>query len=137
MTQSDKRNELKFQLEEMRRKTGKGTELISLYIPPGKQISDVIAHLRAEYEQAANIKSKSTRTNVQSALESVLARLKYYPRPPENGVVIFCGTLDLGGHRTSLDMAIIEPHEPITSYKYHCDSSFYLDPLEDMLKERR
>ncbi|RLG23157.1 peptide chain release factor 1 [Methanosarcinales archaeon] len=137
ISQAHKRYEFKRQLEEMRRMTGKGTELISLYIPPDKQISDVVAQLRAEHGQAANIKSKSTRTNVQSALESVLARLKYYPRPPENGIVIFCGTLDLGGHRTSLDTRIIEPHEPITSYKYHCDSSFYLDPLEEMLREKK
>ncbi len=137
ISQAHKRYEFKRQLEDMRRRTGRGTELISLYIPPDKQVSDVVAQLRNEHGQAANIKSKSTRTNVQSALESVLARLKYYPRPPENGVVIFCGTLDIDGHRTSLDTMIIEPPEPITSYKYHCDSSFYLDPLEDMLTEKK
>ena len=137
ISQAHKRYEFKRQLEDMRRRTGRGTELISLYIPPDKQVSDVVAQLRNEHGQAANIKSKSTRTNVQSALESVLARLKYYPRPPENGVVIFCGTLDLDGHRTTLDTMIIEPPEPITSYKYHCDSSFYLDPLEDMLTEKK
>jgi len=137
ISQAHKRYEFKRQLEEMRRKTGRGTELISLYIPYDKQISDVVAQLRNEHGQAANIKSKSTRTNVQSALESVLARLKYYPKPPENGFVIFCGTLDIDGHRTTLDTMIIEPHEPITSYKYHCDSSFYLDPLEEMLTDKK
>jgi len=137
ISQAHKRYEFKRQLEEMKRKTGRGTELISLYIPHDKQISDVVAQLRNEHGQAANIKSKSTRTNVQSALESVLARLKYYPRPPENGFVIFCGTLDIDGHRTTLDTMIIEPHEPITSYKYHCDSSFYLDPLEEMLTDKK
>ncbi len=137
ISQAHKRYEFKRQLEDMRRRTGRGTELISLYIPPDKQVSDAVAQLKAEHGQAANIKSKSTRTNVQSALESVLARLKYYPRPPENGVVIFCGTLDIDGHRTTLDTVIIEPPEPITSYKYHCDSSFYLDPLEDMLTEKK
>ena len=137
ISQAHKRYEFKRQLEDMRRRTGRGTELISLYIPPDKQVSDAVAQLRNEHGQAANIKSKSTRTNVQSALESVLARLKYYPRPPENGVVIFCGTLDIDGHRTTLDTVIIEPPEPITSYKYHCDSSFYLDPLEDMLTEKK
>ncbi|MCK4811623.1 MAG: peptide chain release factor 1, partial [Methanosarcinales archaeon] len=65
ISQAHKRYEFKRQLEEMRRKTGKGTELISLYIPYDKLISDVTAQLRAEHGQAANIKSKSTRTNVQ------------------------------------------------------------------------
>ena len=137
ISQAHKRYEFKRQLEDMRRRTGRGTELISLYIPPDKQVYDVVAQLKNEHGQAANIKSKSTRTNVQSALESVLARLKYYPKPPENGFVIFCGTLDLDGHRTTLDTVIIEPPEPITSYKYHCDSSFYLEPLEDMLTEKK
>ncbi|RZN36327.1 MAG: peptide chain release factor 1 [Methanosarcinales archaeon] len=137
ISQAHKRYEFKRQLEEMRRKTGKGTELISLYIPYDKLISDVTAQLRAEHGQAANIKSKSTRTNVQSALESVLARLSYYNKPPERGFVIFCGKLELGGHRTTLDTIIIEPPEPITSYKYHCDSSFYLEPLEYMLVEQK
>ncbi len=79
ISEAHKRYEFKRQLEDMRRRTGRGTELISLYIPPDKQVSDAVAQLKNEHGQAANIKSKSTRTNVQSALESVLARLKYYP----------------------------------------------------------
>ena len=59
--------EFKRLLEDLRSKSGRGTELISLYIPPDKQISDVTAQLRDEHGQASNIKSKLTRTNVQSA----------------------------------------------------------------------
>jgi len=60
MTESDahKRYEFKRQLEELRSKKGRGTELISLYIPQDKQIFDVVAQLRDEHGQAANIKSK-------------------------------------------------------------------------------
>ena len=46
---------------------GRGTELISVYIPGTKQISDVMAYLRDEYSQSSNIKSKSTMKNVQGA----------------------------------------------------------------------
>jgi len=51
MTESDahKRYEFKRQLEELRSKKGRGTELISLYIPQDKQISDVVAQLRDEH----------------------------------------------------------------------------------------
>lgn len=129
--------EFKRRLEELREFTGRGTELISLYIPPDKQISDVVAQLRDEHGQAANIKSKSTRTNVQSALESVMARLKYIPRPPPTGVVIFCGAIDIGSDRTDLRTTVLEPPEPIQSYRYHCDSQFYLEPLEDLLREKK
>ena len=57
-----------------RRETGR--ELITLYIPPDKQIYDVTGQLKDEYGQCANIKSKQTRTNVQSAISSILSRLK-------------------------------------------------------------
>jgi peptide chain release factor subunit 1 len=45
-------------LDDLRSKVGRGTELISLYIPHDKQISDVMAQLREEYGQASNIKSR-------------------------------------------------------------------------------
>lgn len=48
-------------LKELKDKKGKGTELISLYIPKGKRISDVSQHLREEISQSANIKSKTTK----------------------------------------------------------------------------
>ena len=46
---------LKKKLETLRNKSGRGKELISLYIPSDKQISDVTDHLREEHEQASNI----------------------------------------------------------------------------------
>lgn len=139
MTESEahQRYEFKRKLEDLKNKKGRGTELISLYIPHDKQISDVVAQLRDEHGQAANIKSKLTRTNVQSALESLMARLKYIPRAPENGVVLFTGAVDIGSNKTDLQSFNIEPFEPITSYKYHCDSSFYLEPLEAMLTDKK
>lgn len=141
MTESKSKAQHKYEfkriLEDLQKATGRGTELISLYIPPDKQISDVVAQLRDEHGQAANIKSKSTRTNVQSALESVMARLKYIDKPPENGVIIFCGAVDVGSDQTDIKTMVLEPPEKIVSYRYHCDSSFYIEPLEDMLTDKK
>ncbi len=131
-----KKYEFKRQLEELQSKSGRGTELVSLYIPPGKPIHEVVADLKQEYSQASNIKSKSTRVNVMSAIESILAKLKYYKFPPPNGMVIFVGTIDLGGGRTDTMSVVLEPPEPITLYKYHCASEFYLDPLLEMLRDK-
>ncbi|MEM1798403.1 MAG: peptide chain release factor 1, partial [Candidatus Jordarchaeales archaeon] len=50
-------------IEELEAKKGQHTELISLYIPPDRNISDVMNNLREEYSTAANIKSKRTRKN--------------------------------------------------------------------------
>jgi peptide chain release factor subunit 1 len=129
--------EFKRLLDDLRSKVGRGTELISLYIPHDKQISDVMSQLREEYGQASNIKSRVTRLNVQSALDSAMAKVRLIPRAPENGVVIFIGSIDIGSNRTDMYNVALEPPEPITTYRYHCDSSFLLSPLEEMLAEKK
>ena len=128
--------EFKKKLEGLRDKRGRSTELISLYIPPDKQISDVTNQLKDEHGQASNIKSKLTRTNVQGAIESLLSRLRYLDKVPENGIVYFTGAVDIGANKTNMESETIYPPDPLITYKYHCDSSFYLEPLEDMLKDK-
>ncbi|KXS43377.1 MAG: peptide chain release factor 1 [Methanolobus sp. T82-4] len=127
--------EFKKHLEELRSKKGRGTELISLYIPTTKQLSDVTSQLKTEHGQASNIKSKVTKDNVQGALDSLLSRLRYVEEVPENGIVFFTGAVDIGANKTNMETTIIEPPQPIVTYRYHCDSSFFLEPLEEMLRD--
>ena len=126
-------------LKELRQKRGRGTELISLYIPPGRQISDVMRYLRKEYDQAGNIKDKLTRKNVQSALESIMQRLKLYRKTPPNGLAIFCGAIPQGSDRGTekIEIYVVEPPEPVPSFRYVCDHEFFLEPLEDMAREKK
>ncbi|TFH05462.1 MAG: peptide chain release factor 1 [Methanosarcina sp.] len=126
---------LKKKLETLKNKSGKSTELISLYIPSDKKISDVITHLREEHEQASNIISKLTSNNVQGALDSLLAKLRHLNKIPENGIVYFAGVVDTGANRTGMVNEVLIPPEPVVHYIYHCDSAFYLEPLEEMLRE--
>ncbi|MEM2915675.1 MAG: peptide chain release factor 1, partial [Candidatus Bathyarchaeia archaeon] len=79
---------LKKVLETLASKEGRGTELISLYVPPGRQISDIVAMLKDEWGTASNIKSTTTRKNVQDAIVRVIQRLKLFKEVPENGLVI-------------------------------------------------
>jgi len=72
--------EFKRKLEELEKYKGRGTELITLYIPPDKNIADVSNQLRSELSQASNIKSKQTRTNVLAGIEAILNRLKHFPK---------------------------------------------------------
>jgi len=130
------RYEFKRKLEELRVAKGRATELVSLYIPPSKQISDVTAYLRNEYAQSSNIKSKSTRKNVMWAIDSLMGKLKYFRKPPENGIVLFVGNKSASGDQTEAISYVIEPPEPVTTFLYRCDSSFYLEPLEEMAKEK-
>jgi len=136
MDDARKRYEFKKTLEKLQAQQGDGTELITLYIPPDKQIYDVTNQLKDEFGQCANIKSKQTKTNVQSAISSILSRLKYYKRPPEKGLAVFCGTVKTFGDRTDLQCTIIEPPEPLNLYMYRCSSNFELAPLLQMLEEK-
>jgi peptide chain release factor subunit 1 len=129
--------EFRQQLEHIKQKEGRGTELISLYIPASKPLADVASYLREEYGSAANIKSKQTRSNVQGAIDSILARLKFYKAAPENGMAIFCGALPIGGDRYQIESMVIEPAaQPIQSFSYRCGSGFELAPLEKMLNAK-
>jgi peptide chain release factor subunit 1 len=135
MTQRQK-YDLKRKLEELKACRGRHTELISLYIPPSKQIYDVVAYLRNEYSQSQNIKSKTTMKNVLSAIESIMSRLKNFKQPPENGIVFFVGHKGISADKTEMVAYIIEPPQPITIFLYRCDSMFYIEPLEALLVEK-
>ena len=128
---------LKKTLATLANKEGRGTELISLYVPPGKQISDVINMLRDEYGTASNIKSTTTRKNVQEAIVKVQQRLKLFKEPPENGLVIFCGAIPQNGAGSErMETYVIVPPEPIRIYLYRCDARFHTEHLQELLREK-
>ncbi|MEM0287555.1 MAG: peptide chain release factor aRF-1 [Nitrososphaerota archaeon] len=123
-------------LAELGSKQGRGTELISLYIPPKKPLYDVINNLREEAGTASNIKSDTTRNHVLDALTRVTQRLKLYKTVPENGLVIFCGALPVSGPNTeTIQIFEIVPPRPINTYLYRCDDHFHLDLLRQTLRE--
>jgi len=131
------RFKLKRTLEMLADKEGRGTELISLYVPPGRRIHEVLANLREEYGTASNIKSRTTRKNVQDAIDRTSQRLKLFKEPPTNGLVIFCGAIPRNGAGTErMETFVLEPPEPINIYFYRCDARFHLEPLLAMVKER-
>ncbi len=129
--------EFKKALKEIKELKGRGTELISLYIPPDKQISDVASYLREEMSESSNIKSKNTKKHVQSALKSILAKLKYFKEPPKNGVIFFVGHISAKGDQTEMISESLEPPRPVETFVYRCDSEFYVEPLRDMLGEKK
>ena len=122
-------------LEEIAAAKGRATELISLYVSPGKQISDVMAYLRNEYAQSSNIKSRTTRKNVMWAIESLMGRVRGFKEPPTNGVAFFVGSKAVGADKSEPVTFIVEPPEPLNTYLYRCDSTFFLDPLLSMVHE--
>ncbi len=113
---------------------GSGTELISFYVPPDAQISDMIGTLRDEHGQSSNIKSKTTRLNVQTAIEKIMQYLKLYRNPPKNGVAVFCGNISNVQAKPNIELFSIEPPQPLRSKIYRCDSQFLLEPLLEQME---
>ncbi|RLF12077.1 MAG: peptide chain release factor 1 [Thermoprotei archaeon] len=124
-------------IKELKSKQGRGTELISLYIPAGRPISDVVSTLRQEYSTAQNIKDRTTRHHVLDALVSAMQRLKLFRETPPNGLVIFSGYIPHGPPGSEkMEVYVLEPPEPINVYLYRCDSRFYVEFLEEMITEK-
>ena len=122
-------------LEMLEEKEGRGTELITVYIPPGKRVSEVMNDLRSEWGTASNIKSKTTRKNVQDALTKVMERLKLFKEIPDTGLAIFAGTI--AGDQPGVGRMgtyVVIPPEPITTYYYRCEHRFVLEPLWELLR---
>ena len=135
MDDARKRYEFKKALESFELQQGDGTELITIYIPPDKQIFDVTNQLKDEFGQCANIKSKQTHECPERHLLYPLPA-QILQAPAQHGLAIFCGTVKLYGDRTDLQCTIVEPPEPLNLYMYRCSSNFELDPLKQMLEEK-
>lgn len=125
-------------ISELSSKEGRGTELVSLYVPPKKPVHEVIANLREEWGTAGNIKSDTTRNHVQDALTKTMQRLKLYRTAPDTGLVIFAGALPTNGLGSEVvNVYEIVPPKPVSAYLYQCDDHFHVEWLKDMLKEEK
>ncbi|ABK77913.1 peptide chain release factor 1 [Cenarchaeum symbiosum A] len=126
-------------LDELSGISGRGTELISVYIPKGKQLHEIISVLKEEQGTADNIKSDLTRTHVVDSLAKVVQRLRLYKKTPERGLVIFCGALPPeGGGPTGSETVRafeIDPPKELRTFLYRCDDHFHVDILKGMLKD--
>ncbi len=126
--------ELKKFVKELREYRGRHTELVSVYIPQGYDIIKIIQHLEQEKGTASNIKSASTRKNVQDALERMIQHLRLFKRTPENGLAAFSGNVSGMQGRSDVEVWSIEPPVPMKQRLYRCDKTFVLEPLEQMME---
>jgi peptide chain release factor subunit 1 len=107
------------------------TVLLSLYIPPGRPVSDVVNMLRQEASIAQNIKLKRTRDAVESAITSAIDRLVAINKVPETGLVMFCGQ---NFDTNEFKCYMFSPPEKVTVYFYRTDKQFHTEFLEDMVE---
>lgn len=129
--------ELKRVLNELEDIRGRNTELVSLYIPAGYDMSKISEFVTSEQSEAENIKSKHTRTNVQDALGKIGRKVKEEQQTPENGVAFFAGNVSDTEGRPDIKIWEIVPPQTIESRHYRCDKEFVLEPLQNMVVDDR
>ncbi len=120
-------------LREVKKWSAPATVLLSLYIPPGRPLSDVMQLLRQEYSITDNIKLKKTRQAVKRALSAAMDRLQMISKVPPNGLVLFCGENMETGDFICL---MFSPPEKVPVFYYRTDKRFITDFLEEMVEDR-
>ncbi len=126
------RTELKKLLKELEQWNAPATTLLSLYIPPGRPIGDVMELLRKELSVADNVKLKKTREAVKAALTAAMERLKMFDKVPPNGLVIFCG---VNPKTEKLECFTFSPPDKVPVFFYRTDKHFHTEFLKDMVEE--
>jgi peptide chain release factor subunit 1 len=119
-------------IKELKKWSAHATILLSLYVPPGRPIGDVLALLRQEMSVAENIKLKKTRNSVEWALSAAYDRLSRIPKIPENGLALFAGMNPDTGEST---VVMLVPPEKIQVFFYRTDKYFHTEFLEEMVTE--
>jgi peptide chain release factor subunit 1 len=128
------KDELFEKIQELESHKGRHTEFISVYIPADYDVNAVQRQLEAEKSTAKNIKSTTTRNNVNDALDKIIRHLKTLKKTPENGLALFAGNISKVEGQVDLQLWIIEPLLPLKIRMYRCDKDFVLEPLKAMLE---
>ncbi|MCX8178378.1 MAG: peptide chain release factor aRF-1 [Candidatus Aenigmarchaeota archaeon] len=123
-------------LDELEKIKGRHTELISVYIPKGFNLQEVLNMLKQEYAVTQNVKSRVTRKNVLDALEKITNHLRQFNQTPPNGLAVFAGNISQVEGQSDIQIWSIEPPEELTVKMYWCDQTFALEPLKDMVREK-
>ncbi len=126
------RRTLKNIIKELKKWHAHATTLLSLYIPQGRPISEVVSMLRQELAITENIKLKRTRDAVQWALTAAIERLSKLREAPRNGLVVFSGVNEDTNDSIVL---LFSPPDPVPIYFYRTDKEFHTEFLEPMVEE--
>ena len=124
---------LKKLIQDLDQMRGLGTSMITLIINYKDQISQFSKMLVDEVGKATNIKSRVTRQNVIDALTSTMEKLRLYNKTPSNGLVIFCGLVQMPTGGEKMIKIDLEPFKPINTSLYRCDNIFHTDELKSLL----
>lgn len=119
-------------IKQLKSYRGRHTEFVTVYIPPGTEMSKIINQLQDEQGTATNIKDKNTSKAVITALERMIRTLKTFDKTPKNGLAIFSGNISDKENVANFQIFSIIPPEPINLKLYRCDQRFITQALEEI-----
>ncbi|MFW9786330.1 MAG: peptide chain release factor aRF-1 [Candidatus Thorarchaeota archaeon] len=129
------RHRLRRKVEQLKAYQGRHSSFTTLYVPPTKNLTDVISFVRTELAGAENIKSKANRKNVSDNLTAILSELTKIGDIPENGLAFFFGVEEEGGTGNEIRELVVPP-TPISQFIYLCGREFVTEELENMTKPK-
>ena len=128
------KKELRKLVKKLEKVRGRHTELVSVYVPAGYEITKVYQHLMEEQGTAKNIKDSKTRGNVIASLEKAVRMMKEIGRTPPKGLAVFSGNVSENESKVDIQAWMVEPPDPLNIRMYRCDQRFVLDPLREMME---
>ncbi|MBW6462385.1 MAG: peptide chain release factor aRF-1 [DPANN group archaeon] len=130
------KKQLKALIRELGSYRGRHTELVSISVPSGYNINEITNLVRQEAGTCANIKSKTTRKNVMTALGRIEQALRDYKVTPTNGLCIYSGNTSEKEGVADIGLWMFEPPEPINLRTYRCEQTFLIDHLKELVEEK-
>lgn len=127
---------IKHFLKEVEAVKGRHTELISIYVPAGYELTGKISQLQQEQGTATNIKSKQTRDAVIASLEKMIQHLKSFDKTPPNGLICFAGNASDREGQQNYKVWSMEPPIPSNQNLYRCDKEFITEPLQELVDDK-
>jgi peptide chain release factor subunit 1 len=135
-SKSVKQHRLRKRIAWLATKEAKDKEFLSLYIPSGASIDQVIDTVKNAPDCKAESKANTER--LEAALKHLLGYLKQKTDIPLNGLAIFSGTFTASSFKGEhLNLEEIVPPEPMTAYLYEVNNHFQLQPLRELLRDQK
>ncbi|MBY8996527.1 MAG: peptide chain release factor aRF-1 [Candidatus Thorarchaeota archaeon] len=132
---SAERHKLRRKVEQLKAYQGRHSSFTTIYIPPSKNLTDVISFVKSELAGAENIKSKANRKHVSDNLTAILSELTIIGGIPENGLAFFYGVEEEGGTESEIRELVVPP-TPVSQFIYLCGREFVTEELENMTKPK-
>ena len=115
------------QMSEIEKIRGKGTELITLFLPKKTIIHEVVSKIKFQKNECKNIKSKRTRKALETALNAIQGYLDKNENKLESASIIFSGLVN-----QNLFFKVFNTEGNIP-FKYCCSDKFLTSGFYDGL----